>query len=177
MEARLTGLSCDTPVLSNEGARDAIPLPSPLDADPPQSRLLAGIDRYLRAAGAADPALRGRLAAATARDLLARGVVADLTWAEIVAAADRSLADEFSLDGRTLPRGRVALGLATAAAVSGPDFSGRDWGTPPRQPRAMRPEDLSRWRPSAHWLLHIRLSRPAQGLAACLCWLAVLFVP
>lgn len=105
--------------------------------------------------------------------------MAELTWAEIVAAVDRSLATAFSADGKTLPRarGRVALGLAAAAADNGVTVSGPDWGTPPRQPRAMRPQDLSLWRPSAGWLLRLRLSRPAQGLAACLCWLAVLFVP
>ncbi|HEY9550069.1 MAG TPA: hypothetical protein VIR45_11265, partial [Kiloniellaceae bacterium] len=62
MEARLTDLSCEAPVLSGEGARDIIPFRIPVDSDPPQSRLLARIDRYLRAAGAADAALRGRLA-------------------------------------------------------------------------------------------------------------------
>ena len=184
MEARLTDLLFGTPAHSGAEVRDAISIQpwivlEPSHSEQPHSRLLVRIDRYLRAAGATDPALRGRLMAATARDLLAQGVIAGPTWAEIVAAIDRSLAVEFAADGKTLPRarGRVALGLGGGAADVGAAVSGPDWGTPPRRPTAMPACDLSRWRPSARWLLRLQLSRPAQGLAACLCWLAVLFVP
>ncbi|HEY9538218.1 MAG TPA: hypothetical protein VIS03_11570 [Kiloniellaceae bacterium] len=181
----MTDLLCDAPVHSSAGACDAIAMhPAAIhpanDKVAPQTRLLIRIDRYLRAAGATNPALRGRLMAATARDLLARGMIAEPAWAEIVAAIDRSLAEELATEGKTLPRarGRVALGLAGAAApASGPDLSGPDWGTPPRRASAMPAQDLSLWRPSAGWLLHLQLSRRAQGLAACLCWLAVLIVP
>ena len=48
------------------------------------------------AALAKDPALRGRLMAATARDLLAQGQIANPAWAEIIAAIDRSLAAELA---------------------------------------------------------------------------------
>ena len=184
MEARLTDLLCGTPVHSGAGVRDAISIQpriavEPASGEQPHSRLLVSIDRYLRAAGASEPALRGRLMAATARDLLAQGVIADPAWAEIVAAIDRSLAAELAVDGKTLPRarGRVALGLSGGAADGSAAVSGPDWGAPPRRPSAMPAQDLSLWRPSAGWLLRLQLSRPAQGLAACLCWLAVLFVP
>lgn len=179
MEARLTDLLGDTPVHSGAGVRNAIAVQLPVDNEPPHSRLLVSIDRYLRAAGAADPALRGRLMAATARDLLARGVIAAPAWAEIVAAIDRSLAAEYAADGKTLPRarGRVALGLGGGAADGTCTVSGPDWGTPPRRQSAMPAQDLSAWRPSAGWLLRLQLSRPAQGLAACLCWLAIFLVP
>lgn len=179
MEARLTDLLCDTPVHSGAGGRDPIAMQLPVESEAPHSRLLIHIDRYLRAAGAADAALRGRVMAATARDLLAQGLIAGPTWAEIVAAIDRSLAAELSAEGKTLPRarGRIALGISGGTAEGSAAVSGPDWGTPPRRQSAMPPQDLSLWRPSAGWLLRLQLSRPAQGLAACLCWLAVLFVP
>jgi hypothetical protein len=41
----------------------------------------------------------------------------------------------------------------------------------------MRAQDLSQWRPSADGLLRLQVSRPVQGLVACLCWLAVIIVP
>ena len=178
MEARLTDLSCKAPVQLGAGPHDPISQPV-VDKEPPQTQLLIRIDRYLRAAGAADPALRGRLMAATARDLLAQGLIADPTWAEIVAAIDRSLAAELSTDGRTLPRarGRLALVLGQGAPDGSFAISGPDWGTPPRRTTAMRGQDLSLWRPSYGWLRRLHLSRPAQALAACVCWLAVLFVP
>src|SRR3546814_13804240 len=99
-------------------------------------------------------------------------MIAAPAWAEIVAAIDRSLAEELATEGKTLPRarGRVALGLAGAAApASGPDLSGPDWGTPPRRASALPAQALSPWRPRAGWLLHLQLSRQAQALAASLC--------
>src|SRR3546814_10590200 len=69
VEARLTDLLCDAPVHSSAGACDAIAMhPAAIhpanDKVAPQTRLLIRIDRYLRAAGATNPALRGRLMAA-----------------------------------------------------------------------------------------------------------------
>ena len=111
MEARLTELLSDTAVSRRTGSRETVGLQSAAaDRTAPQTRLLISIDRYLRAAGAKDPALRGRLMAATARDLLAQGQIADPAWAEIVAAIDRSLAAELATEGKTLPRARGRVG-------------------------------------------------------------------
>src|SRR5690606_1586204 len=149
VEPRVSELLSANSEASRSGSREPIAAPAPtgraIDRSAPQTRLLIRIDRYLRAAGAKDPALRGRLMAATARDLLAQGQIANPTWAEIIAAIDRSLATELAPEGKTLPRarGRVALGLGASEAVCGPD-----WGTPPRQHIPMPPQDLSLWRPS-----------------------------
>jgi len=182
VEARLTDLTCDTSVHPDAALRQAIAIEPPAEAAPPQGELLARIDRYLRTAGAADATQRSRLTVATARDLLAQGTGAEPAWAEIIAAVDRSLAAELAGDaGDDAPprsRGRVALGLAGAVpAGSDAAIFGNAWGTPPRRPYPMRAQDLALWRPSAERLQWLQLSRPVQGLAACLCWLAVLMVP
>lgn len=188
MEARLTDLSCQPPlqvgIQIDHGADGSLPFQPATETAPPQSRLLSRIDRYLRAAGADDGAMRARVAAAAARDLLARGLSAEANWAEIVAAIDRSLAAELSPEGMTLPRarGRLALALAGRSATGEPAkataaFCGPDWGVPRRRYQAMRGQNLSPWRPRLERLLRLRLSRPAQGVAACLCWIAVLIVP
>jgi hypothetical protein len=186
VEARLTDRSCAAPLdlkaQVDLGVDGSIFLP-PVDSVSPRSRLLARIDRYLQAAGVDDEAARARLATNAARDLLAMGLSAEANWAEVVAAIDRSLAAELAPEGMTLPRarGRVALGMAgglsgvSTKAMAG--LCGPDWGAPPRSNRVMRAQDLSPWRPSLRGLLRLQVSRPAQGLAACLCWLAVLFVP
>ena len=162
MEARLTDLLGEAPVPVHPGAGsgDRLAIQRTVDNEPPHGRLLAKIDRYLRAAGAEEPSLRGRLMAAAARDLLSKGLIARADWAEIIAAIDRSLAEELATGGETLPR------------VSRPD-----WGAPPRRHQPMLPQDLARWRPTLDTLRRLHLSRPTQGLAAGLCWLAVLFVP
>jgi hypothetical protein len=178
----LTQPSSEVPILFEAGADKAIAIQLPVEEQPPQSALVARIDRYLRAAGALDTARRSRLTAATARNLLALGVSAEPAWAEIVAAVDRALAGADSTEGSdkalitsTTPHGRVALSLAPDADVGAGASAG--WGTPPRRRSAMRPQDLSLWRPTAELLLGLRVSRPAQGLAACLCWVAILIVP
>jgi hypothetical protein len=181
VEARLTDLTCDTPVPLDARPREAIVAHPPADRVPPRSELLDRIDRYLRAAGVSEAAQLSRLTAATARDLVAQGTGPEPAWAEIIAAVDRSLADDLSAEygHATAPRarGRVALALAGTVPEEAGDVFADDWGTPPRRARPMRPQDLSLWRPSADRLLRVRLSRPAQGLVACLCWLLVLFVP
>lgn len=178
MEARLTDLFCEVSLHPAAGSRDVVLSQPPGDSEPPHSRLLMKVDRYLRAAGADEPALRGRLLAATARDLLAQGLIAQPDWAEIVAAVDRSLAEELAGDGRTLPRarGRVALRLRAREREGFAAISGPDWGTPPRRREAMEPQDLSLWRPALPRLPRLPLSRPALGVAAGLCWLAVMFL-
>lgn len=186
MEARLTDPICEASLQSLKvdlGVEGQDITAAPAASSQPQSRLLARIDRYLLAAGAKEPALRARIAAAAARDLLAQGLSAEANWAEIVAAIDRSLATELSPEGVSLPRarGRVALGLVGSLEgdrqLPPASLCGPEWSTPPRRHQAMRGQDLSRWRPSLQRLLQIQLSRPAQGVAACLCWLAVLFIP
>lgn len=182
MEARLTDLPYKPQVVESP------------NVSVPQSELVARIDRYFRAAGVEDDTCRSRLIAATARDLLARGSTGKLSWAEIIAAVDRLLADELALegDGRdcTGARGRVALrtlgddALRVAADQAGHREApapplGRVAlrGTPPRSRRVMRAQDLSLWRPSAAWLHRLQLSPAKQGLAASIGWLAVLFIP
>ena len=181
MEARLTDLLGEAPVPVHPGAGsgDRLAIQRTVDNEPPHGRLLAKIDRYLRAAGAEEPSLRGRLMAAAARDLLSKGLIARADWAEIIAAIDRSLAEELATGGETLPRarGRVALRLSGAAGHGSASVSRPDWGAPPRRHQPMLPQDLARWRPTLDTLRRLHLSRPTQGLAAGLCWLAVLFVP
>jgi hypothetical protein len=183
VEARLTNLSSEAPAVFETGAHDnTIAIQLPTEPETPQSVLVSRIERYLRAAGADHAALRSQLTAATARDLLARGVSAEPGWAEIVAAVDRSLAGTLFADGGSsaLPtsRGRVALRLAaTDPEAKTPAAAGADWSAPARQRRGMRAQDLSQWRPSADGLLRLQVSRPVQGLVACLCWLAVIIVP
>jgi len=138
------------------------------------------IDRYLRAAGAKDNALRSRLTAAAARDLLAQGASAEPSWAEIIAAVDRSISSGGARDGglsvMTSARGRVALQL-----LGDPVGLPAEWGTPPRHRRVMQAQDLSLWHPrkaiGADRLQRVYFSRKLQAVTACVCWLAVLFVP
>lgn len=164
MEARLTNTFCRPAVF--EG----------LPIEMLQDGLAARIDRYLRAAGALDAATRSRLGVAAARDLWARNFGDEVSWAEIVAAVDRSLAAEFTLEGPSAEtlgaRGRVALHLASDHVAAGTGSA-----TPPRIHRQMYPQGLSPWRPSFASWRRLQLSRPAQGLAASLCWLAILIIP
>ncbi len=158
MEARLTEISYEARLT---------------DDLPDRMMLAARVDRYLRAAGAQDNAQRGRLIVATARDLRTRSSNGDPTWAEIIAAVDRHLAAEFRVDAARedapTSRGRVALCMAPG--------SGAEWATPPREHRTMPPQELSLWRPDTAWLRQLQFGRSAQGLAASLCWLAVLVIP
>ena len=190
MEARLTetppqpGIRLDAGILDGRNQEDR-----------PRSEAMIRIGRYLAAAGVDDHDHRRRLAAAVARDLLARGgakslgadplgaeaSVMESSWAEIIAAVDRQLTTEFAPgyeDSAPGPRGRVALAAARSGHDAGTDT---DWGTPPRRRQAMPAQDLSLWRPSpeaaAAQFGRLRVGRATQGLAACLCWLAVVVVP
>ncbi len=162
--------------VSHPGAGNDVVMRPPLPAEPTQWGLDARIDRYLRAAGTSDQALRRRLTAVVVHDLLSRGAETD--WAKIVAAVDRCLASEFNMSAgsEAMPssRGRVALVLAGTTTACVADVLGADWGTPPRRHRDLRPQDLSLWRPNADWLLRLRPSRSVRGIVACLCSLAVL---
>lgn len=202
MEARLTDIPTDPRMQIAPGTLDALssdalaggaafaPSETAGNAtapakDQPHSAVTLRIDRYLQAAGAMDKARRSRVTAAAARDLLARGASAEPGWAEVIAAVDRSLAIEFATAdaaAQTSARGRVALILAEQAAASGAAARmDRDWGTPTRHRLAMPAQDLTAWRPdmqrSADRLSRLRVSPVAQGVAACLSWLAVLFIP
>jgi hypothetical protein len=185
VEARLTE------TLPQPGIRrEACALDVRIETDQPHSAAMIRIDRYLAAAGVDDQERRRRLAVATARDLLARGGAkpfdpepswGETSWAEIIAAVDRQLTAEFapeSSDEAPDPRGRVALAAARFGKGGGIDAN---WGTPPRRHRAMAAQDLSLWRPSpgavAAQFAQLRVGRAAQGLAAGLCWLAVVVVP
>lgn len=190
MEARLTE-TLPQPGVHLEGCN----LDVRHETDRPHSAAMIRLDRYLAAAGIDDQEQRRRLAVAAARDLLARGGAKlpgakpswpesswpESSWAEIIAAVDRQLAAEFapgSGDEAPGPRGRVALAAVRFGQSGG---IGADWGTPPRRHRAMPAQDLSLWRPSpeaaAAQIGRLRVGRAAQGLAAGLCWLAVVVVP
>lgn len=161
-----------------------------------QEALTARLDAYLRAAGAEEDARRQDLIEATLSELARCGASCaparakptrpltfetHPTWAEIIAAIDTVLAAEICADsagtGAQSARGRIALKLGPAAAPQ----AGAAWSTPSRQRRKMRPQSLSLWRPrmqkGAGWLYRYQIRRTTQGLAACLCWLAVLFIP
>ena len=100
---------------------------------------------------------------------------------QVIAAVDRCLTRELAPEARRIlpqsPRGRVALGLGPSAPMT----ARADGAAPPRNICPMLPQDLSLWRPeprrSADRLRRFQLSRTTQGLAACLCWVAVLIVP
>jgi hypothetical protein len=203
VEARLTDILIDPRGQIAPGAFSTLPgstlpgdtltsVPKAADdsAQRPQSAVTLRIDRYLVAAGAGDRAWRGQITAAVARDLLAHGASGEPGWAEIIAAVDRCLAAEFaaphSTPQRASARGRVALYLTgQESANDAAAQMGRDWGAPTRQPQPMAPQDLTRWSPtwrgmadgSAGWLQRLRVSRSAQGVAACLCCLAVIIIP
>lgn len=184
MEARLTDILPEAPLRLDPDSGDQLSL------QPGQGGLaihklpLHGvtqrIDRYLRAAGAEDSALRSRLTAAAARDLLAQGASAEPSWAEVIAAVDRSISSGGARDGglsvMTSARGRVALQL-----LGDPAGLPEEWGTPPRHRRVMQAQDLSLWQPrevvSANRLQRVYFSRKVQAFTACVCWLAVLIIP
>ncbi len=184
MEARLTDILPEARVRFEAEAGDKPSLyPGQVETacrDLPLHGLTQRVDRYLRAAGAEDDALRSRLTAAAARDLLAQGASAEPSWAEIIAAVDRSISSGGARDGglsvMTSARGRVALRL-----LGDPAGLPQEWGTPPRHRRAMPAQDLSLWHPreaiGAERLHQLHLSRKAQAFTACLCWLAVLIIP
>lgn len=184
MEARLTDIIPEAPLHleADAGARLAQQSGAGEIAcrDLPLHGVTQRIDRYLRAAGAEDDALRSRLTAAAARDLLAQGASAEPSWAEIIAAVDRSIssggAREGGLSMMTSARGRVALRL-----LGEPASLPEEWGTPPRQRRAMRAQDLSLWQPREaivpERFHRVYFSRKVQAFTACICWLAVLIIP
>lgn len=187
MEARLTEIPQEARVHLEPDTGDQLSLhpgqgqaAGSAESEQPLHGVTQRIDRYLRAAGAGDSALRARLTAAAARDLLAQGASAEPSWAEIIAAVDRSISSSGARDGglsvMTSARGRVALQLhGDPAALP------EEWGTPPRHRRVMQAQDLSLWQPSeamdADRLQRVTFSRKAQAFTACLCWLAVLIVP
>ena len=180
MEAQLI----DTPF-------DPCLLPGPQRPRPEHPVLAARLERYLRAAGMQNAPRRERLVAECLEELSAEGRDADVSsaepswaepsWAEIIAAVDRCLTRQLEQDGRSAvrqsARGRVSLGLGPAQ----PAMPAEDWATPPRDRRAMPAQDLSRWHPGTAWrakrLQRVQFSRSTQGLAACICWLAVLVFP
>lgn len=189
MEARLTDIPPEALVRLEADIGDKLSLHSgqaqperagAASSDLPLHGVTLRIDRYLRAAGAEDDSLRARLTAAAARDLLAQGASAEPSWAEIVAAVDRSISSGGARDGglsvMTSARGRVALRL-----LGDPASLPAEWGTPPRQRRAMQAQDLSLWQPreamDADRLQRVHFSRKVQAFTACLCWLAILIVP
>ena len=181
MEARLTEIPPEARVhLEPDAGTRLFDRAEPAEVEQPLHGVTQRIDLYLRAAGAEDPAQRGCLTAAAARDLLAQGASAEPSWAEIIAAVDRSISSGGARDGglsvMTSARGRVALRL-----LGNPVSLPEEWGTPPRQRRTMQPQDLSPWRPregtGADRLQRLYVSRKVQAFAACLCWLAVIVIP
>jgi hypothetical protein len=184
LEARLTDILPEAPLRLDPTSGDKLSLQTGqgeiASDDLPLHGVTQRIDRYLRAAGAEDSALRSRLTAAAARDLLAQGASAEPSWAEIIAAVDRSISSGGARDGglsvMTSARGRVALQL-----LGDPVGLPAEWGTPPRHRRVMQAQDLSLWHPrkaiGADRLRRVYFSRKVQAFTACVCWLAVLFVP
>ena len=143
-----------------------------------QARLLAGIDRYLVAAGVVEVAERQRLVSEISLHLKDCGTTAaGIDWRAVIDASDAVLARHhgFPEGGESLPacHGRVARGLS-------PDFvasAAHDWGTPPPMPSAMPAQDLSIRRPKMPRLAVPQSWRQAQTLAAALCCLAVVLLP
>ena len=143
-----------------------------------QARLLAGIDRYLLAAGVAAVAERHRLVSDVSLHLKDQGTTTEgIDWRAVIDASDAVLARHHGISEarEILPacHGRVAQGLS-------PDFvesAARDWGTPPSMRRAMPAQDLSIRRPKMPRLAVPQSWRQAQTLAAALCCLAVVLLP
>ena len=143
---------------------------------PSCDELARKLDGYLAAAGAADELLRRRMVLRTVEKLEAEGDPAKLPWVKAVAALDEVLSSELlpQPGPHGKQQGRIALYLGGARQAG---WTARDWATPPRRYLAMPASSLAPWRPSWRQLGQIRVPRFAQGIAACLCWLAVLVLP
>lgn len=142
----------------------------------PRGAMEVRIDSYLRACGVVEHSRREHLLGATLGALGVDDQKKLLSWAEIIAAVDAVLARHMDWPAGPAPatggRGRVALRLGVAAERTA------DWAVvPQRSLQYMRPQNLSPWRPPLRELLRLRIPRSTQGLAACLCWLAVLIIP
>ncbi len=151
-----------------------------------QARLLAGIDRYLLAAGVAEVAERHRLVSEVSLRLKDGGTTAaGIDWRAVIDACDAVLAGHHGISeaAEMLPacHGRVVQGLAPDLASSaegrGPLAEPCDWGTPPSMRRAMPAQDLSIWRPKLPRLAVPQSWRQAQTLVVALCCLAVALLP
>lgn len=143
-----------------------------------QARLLAGIDRYLLAAGVVEAAERHRLVSDVSLHLKDGGTTATgIDWRAAIGASDAVLARHHGIfeAGEILPAcfGRVAQGLSAGFVKS----AARDWRTPPPLRRAMPAQDLSIRRPKMPRLAVPQSWRQAQTLAAALCCLAVVLLP
>lgn len=152
-----------------------------------RARLLAGLDRYLRAAGVHEDALRHRLATGICAQLQTRGMdLVRIDWRVVIEAVDRALCSEYQIadpGGEGLScKGRLAQAycgqeMAQPAPLETLLDPTHGWGTPLRNPKAMPDQELSPWRPKLSWLGQSAARRPAQGVVVSLCCLAVVLVP
>lgn len=152
-----------------------------------RARLLAGLDRYLRAAGVHEDAFRHRLAARICSQLQTRGMdLVRIDWRVVIEAVDRALCSEYQIadpGGEGLNcKGRIAQAYCqretTDPATLGALLEPADgWGTPLRSPKAMPDQELAPWRPRLPWLWQSAAWRPAQSVVVSFCCLAVVLVP
>ena len=143
-----------------------------------QARLLAGIDRYLLAAGVTEATERYRLVSNVSLHLKDGGATAaGIDWRAVIDASDAVLTQEHGIPegGESQPAcfGRVARGLSPDVIES----AARNWGTPPPMPSAMPAQDLSIRRLKVPRLAVPQSWRQAQTLAAALCCLPVVLLP
>jgi len=152
-----------------------------------RAQLLCRLDRYLFAVGISDEGERAALIA-RASDLLSAssGLQSEPSWLCVIATVDRVLAERHAIDtpgdeARLTCRGRIAEAFSadersgsTATESLSPTA---DWGTPPRNHRAMPDQELSVQRPRLSRLVDPATWRPAQNVVVSLSCLAVVLIP
>ncbi|WP_299395378.1 hypothetical protein [Pelagibius sp.] len=156
-----------------------------------RAQLLCRLDRYFFAAGVGDERERAALIAQACDTLLAPSrQQSELSWLQVIGAVDRVLAERHAIEtpgdeARLTCRGRIAEIFSTDERSGGRAAESlnptADWGTPPRNYRAMPDQDLSVRSPRLSWLVDPSAWpstwRPAHNFVVSLSCLAVVLIP
>lgn len=156
-----------------------------------RAQLLCRLDRYFFAAGISDERARAALIAQACDTLSTPSrLQSEPSWLRVIAAVDRVLAERHAIDtpggeARLTCRGRIAEVFSADERSAGKAAESlnptADWGTPPRNYRAMPDQELSVRRPGLSWLVDPSTWpsswRPAQNFVVSLSCLAVVLIP